>query len=831
MLACTGLPEDTSPEDTSPEDTSPGARTPDLLRREQLYATTTRFDWDLSGPTPAGAEEIVAGLPHDPGHGLRMQGETVLKWRVDLAASDLDALLVTLLYPQGAEAELQWRDQHQNFSATRSLRQRRGEGRADLDRTLTFELLTHPDWSGHIAELRLRFVFGSAETRILRRLQGQTYSLAPEVLETPQPWMLDLGHSARTAWLTPPEHAVERVFDVPDQGRLLLSYGATAAPTRGINFRISRISATGEAPILFEARLGAGQLDQWHDAQIELDSKEPVRLRFETSADDDNRALPAWSRIDSRPQTHKPRPNIILISIDTLRADRLPLYGYPHNTAPRLTTWAKNSALTFDDTVVQAPWTLPSHASMLSGLDATRHGINHTHTVVPRSQTLLAEWLRDAGYATAAVTGGAFLHPKYGLAQGFDRFDYWPNLGQPDQELATAINRALEWLNTLPQPFFLFLHTFEVHDYLIYRHAAGADQEPPGLWYDQRIRHTDRELGRLLDHLELSGLKDKTVVVVTSDHGEGLEDGPPGHGFLSENNLRVPLVIQLPDGRGAGQHITRQVRSIDLAPTLLELAGVSHAELDGTSLLPLISDPEAPFPELASSYAAKRNLGLALRRGGHWKAIVDNTAWTASNSQHQLFDLRLDPLALRDLAATDLDSHPIDFDPVLQQAAQALANLPGFRLRFTNHGSSEPLFFRLRGRMLGAEAVKAIHLPCDCVTQEQPFQVRIKVPPGANFELHLEEVVNDPLRVEAWSMKLSNAETPRIQHQLNLEKTDQLLTLSFDGSDWQLSAGLETAAESGLTVISHSGLDLSNHAPSAADQELKQKLTALGYLD
>ncbi|MEM7583060.1 MAG: sulfatase [Acidobacteriota bacterium] len=804
--------------------------TPVLLDRAQLYSPRDAFDWQLAGELPMEAAALAAQLPHAAGSGIQLQGETVVRWPVELDASELDALRVTLLYPRGAEAELSWRSPNQDFDASRSLYQRRGDGQVALDRILVFELLSHPGWSGQIAELQLRFVLRPDETRFLKRLRGQVYRWKDAVLDPTRSWQVDLGHSARTAWLTPDGQALERAFEVPAQARLRFAYGATSAPTRGIDFRIERLADAGAIDLfedLFEARLDHHQLDRWHEAELELEGEGPTRLRFTARGDTGSRALPAWSGLEVTPRPEDPRPSIVLILVDTLRADRLPLYGYPHDTAPHLTAWAERSAITFDDAVVQAPWTLPSHASLFSGLNATRHGINHTHTVVPESQQLLAEWLRDAGYATAAVTGGAFLHPKYGLAQGFDRFDTWPTLGEPERELETAVDRAIRWTQELPRPFLLFLHTFDVHDYLIYRRTAGAEHEAAGDWYDQRIRHTDSQLGRLLDHLQATLPEDELVVVLTSDHGEGLEDGPAGHGFLSENNLHVPLIVQLPAGHEgrtrAGQRIRRQVRSIDIAPTLLALAGVDHPELDGTSLLPVIRDAEAPFPDLALSYAAKRNLGLALRHGGRWKAIVDNTAWTADAPQHRFFDLRSDPLAVRDLAFSEA-APPLA--PLLKQASGLLESLPGLRLRFTN-ASDAPLYFRLGSRMIGVETVKALGLPADRVIRDGAYQARIEVPPSADFTLHLEEVIDDPLRVVAWRAGESEVDGTSFQ----LAAAEGLQAIVATDVGWRLESPTEATPASGLTLRQRGRLEAARHGPANLDPDLRRRLQALGYLD
>jgi len=149
-------------------------------------------------------------------------------------------------------------------------------------------------------------------------------------------------------------------------------------------------------------------------------------------------------------------PNIILISIDTLRADRLSLDGRQPPSSPRIDSWARRSAVTFRAAVAQAPWTLPSHCSMLTGLDPLHHGVNHPFEAAPDELVTLAERLSREGYYTAGITGGGWLHPRYGLADGYDRYRYWTGEQRGDEELAAHAEIAADWLEELREPFFLF---------------------------------------------------------------------------------------------------------------------------------------------------------------------------------------------------------------------------------------------------------------------------------------------------------------------------------------------------------------------------------------
>ncbi len=175
------------------------------------------------------------------------------------------------------------------------------------------------------------------------------------------------------------------------------------------------------------------------------------------------------------------RPNVILISVDTLRADHLSLYGYPRSTSPRIDAWARNSAAGFRNAVVQAPWTLPSHCSMLTGLDALSHGVNHSFEAVPGELTTVAERLSEAGYFTAGITGGGWFHPRYGLAAGYDRYRYWSGKRRGDEELEAHAPIASGWLDELPEPFF--------HDR---RRRPHRDPHHGGTMRDEQVRSSNR---------------------------------------------------------------------------------------------------------------------------------------------------------------------------------------------------------------------------------------------------------------------------------------------------------------------------------------------------
>jgi arylsulfatase A-like enzyme len=373
--------------------------------------------------------------------------------------------------------------------------------------------------------------------------------------------------------------------------------------------------------------------------------------------------------------------NVILISIDTLRRDHLGCYGYQRATSPNLDALCREAAV-FDQAIGQAPSTLPSHASMLTSLLPNQHGASFANRrALPGEVVTLAEVLKERGFRTAAFTDGGQVAYRWGLHQGFD---VWKDNQTSPDTFDRVVRQGLAWLDEPPAPeapFFLFLHTYEVHhpytpsaedlelvgaapydgrlgDGVEIRELSRinegldvADAEDRAFIeaaYDAEIRSMDRALGRLLGALRERGLLERTLLAFTSDHGEELgEHGSVGwHSHtLFDELLRVPLLLRFPDERWSGATIQRQVRLIDVAPTVLGALGVAPpSEWQGMSLLRLLRGEE-PEPLLAvSELDQPGDRTVRSLRTGRWKLYRD-----------QLYDLRLDPEELYDASSGHLD--------------------------------------------------------------------------------------------------------------------------------------------------------------------------------
>lgn len=328
------------------------------------------------------------------------------------------------------------------------------------------------------------------------------------------------------------------------------------------------------------------------------------------------------------------RPDILLISIDTLRADHLGAYGYPLPTSPNLDALAAQ-ATRFEAMRTTAPWTLPAHASMLTGLYPAAHGAQFfsnfsflrggvSARLDPRFPTLAAR-LAEQGYATGAFTATTWLTPEFGVVRGFEKIDE-----ETSRPAGETIDRLLSWRHEQRteepgRPLFLFAHFFDVHDYRSPRdfegrfvdpgyrgelagraktlmrnpfdHLGAADLSYATAEYDAALAYVDAEIGRLLAAMREDGSFDTTLVVVTADHGEEFwEHGGTGHGFtLYDEQLRVPLIVKPPAGESAGVPTSAVLAStVDIVPTVLDYVGASPATLDGLSLRGAIGGSPAP---------------------------------------------------------------------------------------------------------------------------------------------------------------------------------------------------------------------------------------------
>ena len=412
--------------------------------------------------------------------------------------------------------------------------------------------------------------------------------------------------------------------------------------------------------------------------------------------------LALWIGVSCRAPTVR---YVVLISIDSLRADHLGVYGYPRNTSPHIDALARDGAL-FEHAISSTSWTLPAHAALFTGLPDGVHGVERAHLALGPGLPTLAERLRDSGYETVGVASGPFLAPHFGLDRGFDEYlncmsylddDFEPRserrldfheTSHRDVTGPCVVRKALAWLaRSRDRHGFLFVHFWDVHyDYAPppgYAERFDPDYGGtldvsnfvmntairPGMdardfahliaLYDGEIAATDEHVGELLSGLEALGIADSTLVVLTSDHGDAFfEHGAKGHRKdLHRESVSIPLVLRGP-GIPAGLRHPGPAHITDVGPTILDLAGADVPELgEGRTLVPALGDPSYLRDRwLLSELDTVRRQQVALE-SLQWKVIRDLREGTT-----RAYDLVADPGEVRPLRPNDgllelLESH------------------------------------------------------------------------------------------------------------------------------------------------------------------------------
>jgi arylsulfatase A-like enzyme len=441
----------------------------------------------------------------------------------------------------------------------------------------------------------------------------------------------------------------------------------------------SGMSGAGRPQRIWSGVVSAAEVGMgWVEAEVDLSRwrDEVIALRLVTepatavgAAGDAVHDYALWAdlRLRGGAVLEPRRPNVVLIDIDTLRADRMAAYGAQRETTPGLDAWASERAVTYTDSVSAAPWTLPSTVSFLTGLAVHQHGVDDASDALGRGAATLASILASAGYETRAIAGGGYLRPDYGCDAGFERYE-------------TRDAKDLDWTSALDfvrtrdseRPFFLFLHTYSVHapyafderwadpgyDGVLRRievdtgtvfepwHRGELDLgEEDGRYiealYDGLVSQMDREVAGFLRSLRGLVPEGELMVVLTSDHGEAfLEHGHLGHGVsLYDEQLRVPLIVEYPDGLTGTSDVPAS--GVDLLPTVLQAVGLAVPDgLAGRSLREVSGD---------AVRVAQSGEDLRAALSGGFK-LIENRADPGAG---ELYELTSDAGELVDLSAQD----------------------------------------------------------------------------------------------------------------------------------------------------------------------------------
>lgn len=340
--------------------------------------------------------------------------------------------------------------------------------------------------------------------------------------------------------------------------------------------------------------------------------------------------------------------NLLIITIDTLRADHLGIYGHDNVCTPNIDNLGHHGVL-FTHAISHVPLTLPSHCSLFTGNLPLKHGVRDNGYRLPDFNVTLADFLKQKDYRTSAFVGAFPLDSRFGLNKGFDVYDDSYGSTNPVHDLsfierkAEEVNiRAIRWITENKENrFFVWIHYFDPH--APYEPPPPYDQEFAGREYDGEIAYSDHALGELLEKLKGLELIEKTLIVLTSDHGEGLgEHGEKTHGiFIYDSTLRVPLILSNPKILPKSKVVADQVALIDVMPTVLDLMGWNPIpKMEGKSLRSLLSGEKTFSPQIyyIESIAAMLDRNWAPLQGvrtEEWKYI--------DAPEPELYDLQRDP--------------------------------------------------------------------------------------------------------------------------------------------------------------------------------------------
>lgn len=485
-------------------------------------------------------------------------------------------------------------------------------------------------------------------------------------------------------------------------------------------------SHEGDPQLIFEGKAGFGS---WTESVVDLApyAGQQMELFFESRpAEPSARGFACWAT-PYMVVSGGPRPNVLLISLDALRADHLGTYGYIRPTSPTLDSLATRGYL-FERAVSQAPWTLPAHASLFTSHYLKSHGITNWQEKLGADAIMLAEVMRFCGYVTGAIIGGA-LPPKRGFSQGFDSYDSscFDMASEDPVTNHCTHQKAVEWLRRRANaPFFLFLHYWDIHDPYIppapydtlfdpdydgtvdpwetlygwralrqktpggARGIAPRDLEHIVALYDGEIAHTDRYLSKLFTELRRLKLHKKTLIIVTSDHGdEFLEHGRTGHGkTLFRELINVPLIWAGPGRTRGGRRIETAVQTVDIMPSILDFLAVPAPPAAGVSFLPLLRGEDIP-----SRPAFSEVVGFSPREGSQYAVVSGGTKVILSTQTGRMeaYNLETDP---KEKHPRDLDSVPMATE--LGAALESFIESAVLEIRVTGLGAKEEFLVSLK---------------------------------------------------------------------------------------------------------------------------------------
>ena len=540
-------------------------------------------------------------------------------------------------------------------------------------------------------------------------------------------WRTSIDNAINAIFAPPPTY-LEFVLKIPEAATLEFGYGLLEKIWKDngkrVNFKII-IQDKKKDEVIFSEHLNPYRKKShrklFHN-RIDLTSysNKKVKLKFiTTSSSIDRDPLtkkilvgrefaywynPAIYVPAEKEKTNKPRINIILISLDTLRADHLKCYGYEKETSPNMDRLGTEGVI-FTNAFSSTNWTLPAHISLLTSLDTRHHQVDKASPYMDNSIITLSDILRKNGYFTGAFTGGALVSQRFGFSKGFDSYRDFRGSHYQRNSAEILFNNSKRWLNrNKDKQFFLFLHTYQIHEpyfshspynslflndkkvrwekadmkeILLDNESKGSkrfnnltpsEKENVIAFYDGEIRYTDEYLIKpLVEKLKKLNLYQRTMIIVTSDHGEEFFDHMAwlhGHSLYNEL-IRIPLIIKLPFSKFRNIKLDNNVRITDIMPTILKVSGIDYSafKFDGESLIKIIKNYEKKKRVFVAdvgpkSYPFQMASKIAIN-SGKFKLILNNDFGLPPEdffpcpppiAKVELYDLKKDPLENKNIA-------------------------------------------------------------------------------------------------------------------------------------------------------------------------------------
>ncbi len=631
--------------------------------------------------------------------------------RLNLGDTDrrYNFLRIEMSSRESGKLRVLWRPAGSRFARSRSkwLPIRASEDFRDYEIDLSAEL---DPATGY--RFRIDPIDAETEVQIKSIRLSRVAGILPDDAET-RSAKVKVGNEVRQALPLRADSSIERTIRGGKGARLAFGLAKLRSNETPVSFRIKLSAAESERTIFEETIEAAGEVT-WLDREADLGECPPdgCEIKMELAPLATTETLPGLfvsNPVVVRAGKRRP-PNIVLISVDTLGARHVAAFDGPEGISPYIDSLAQRG-VAFDNAFANSSATHTSHGSLLTGSAPFSTSYYWLDGAVGDEVTL-AETVRQAGYLTAAFTAGILVSETLRFDKGFETFYQHDTLYRPPAEhsdVEPILDRALSWVERYGElPFFLFVHSYEVHSPYVPR-EADVEADPPsadlfgGRYLDpfhmrgrlpqqpsslpslvrtrsadgrkvplgetelgldvlpelkkahhSEIRFLDRAIERFLETLRDRGALDDAIVVFTSDHGEAFfEHGLLEHGLLYDENLRVPVIFWSPERLPEGKRVSQQMSSMDIAPTILDLAGVAApAEMEGKTLVPLMKGTEDADRDF---YSLTLGNGLSWHSGGRYKLILRAALGQENFGRHELFDLVEDPLEQRNLLAEGVE--------------------------------------------------------------------------------------------------------------------------------------------------------------------------------